>query len=84
MSRVEVAVYRDPDGTGDVGTAVEVFIDGAHHPDAEVTVVDPGVGYDREDWLRNRAYAVDGASPHAAVQIAAFYDAGAETAFMTV
>lgn len=46
-ARVEVVVDRDPDG----GTEVAVFVDGNRVDDAEVTVIDPGAGYDRRDWV---------------------------------
>lgn len=77
--RVEVLVSRHPDA----GTDIEVFIDGARVENPEVTVVDPGCGWDREDWDESAAEALAAASPAAAELLTGWYGSAGESPYIT-
>ncbi len=76
--RIEVVVYRDPDGDTDV----YVFRNGVMVPGADVTVVDPGKGHSAEDWDATYLAAARTASAEADTALCEFFAAGHDTGFI--
>ncbi|ASR39979.1 hypothetical protein BAY61_32380 (plasmid) [Prauserella marina] len=76
--RVEVVIDRDPDN----GTEAAVFLDGEPHV-AEVTVVDPGRGYELAEWRENADYNAQDASPAAAALIRKWFADAEPSQFIT-
>lgn len=76
--RVELVGLRDPDGDTDI----TVFLDGQQVTTTEQTIVDPGKGWDLDDWRESRDDAATQASPAAAALIRCMYDAGETSEFV--
>lgn len=67
-------MYRNPDS----GTSVSVFVDGRATSDFELAEVDPGHGWEWQDWRDARDEDSGTASPAAAAHILALYDQAEE------
>lgn len=76
--RIEVVIDRDPDND----TEARVFLDGKPRM-AEVTVVDPGRGYELAEWRENADYNAQDASPAAAALIRQWFADAESSQFIT-
>lgn len=77
-ARIEILVNRDPDG----GTDTNVYVDGESVGYDEY-VIDPGWGYDWEDWVYSRSGDIASASPAVAAELRIQVLDASESQFIT-